>query len=98
MLEENDLSPLLIEKSPLHSGTSPLHNGKSSLHKKEGTQYEILSQKVFSLLKGKKRVSPELLRQAILLICENDFLALMRLPGCSGARVARGAFIIFPGW
>ena len=75
VLEENELSPLLIEKSPLHSGTSPLHSGKSSHDKKDGTQYEILSEKVFSLLKGKKRESPELIRQAILLICENDFFS-----------------------
>ena len=31
---------------------------------------------MFSLLKGKKRVSPELMRQAILIICENDFVSV----------------------
>lgn len=31
---------------------------------------------MFSLLKGKKRVSPDLIRQAILIICENDFVSV----------------------
>jgi ATP-dependent DNA helicase RecG len=31
---------------------------------------------VFSLLKGKKRVSPGLIRQVILMICENDFVSV----------------------
>jgi len=31
---------------------------------------------VFSLLKGKKRASPDLIRQAILIICENDFVSV----------------------
>jgi ATP-dependent DNA helicase RecG len=60
----------------LHSDKSPPHNGETSLHKKFGTRYDALSQKVFSLLKGKKRVSPDLMRQAILIICENDFVSV----------------------
>jgi predicted HTH transcriptional regulator len=67
-------SPLHNRESSLHSDKSPLHNGETSLHKRFGTRYEALSQKVLSLLKGKKRVSPDLIRQAILIICENDFV------------------------
>jgi len=69
--------------SPPHNGNNSLHSDKSSphnwetpLHKKFGTRYEALSQKVFSLLEGKKRVSPDLIRQAILMICENDFVSV----------------------
>ena len=46
-----------------------------------GTRYDALSQKVFSILKGKKRASPDLIRQAIFIICENDFVSLpYRIP------------------
>ena len=31
---------------------------------------------VFSLLKGKKRASPDLIRRAIVIICENDFVTV----------------------
>jgi predicted HTH transcriptional regulator len=69
-------SPLHNEESSLHSDKSPLHNGETSLHKRFGTRYDALSQKVFTLLKGKKRASPDLIRQAILVICENDFVSV----------------------
>ena len=67
-------SPLHNGESSLHSDKSPLHNGDTPLHKRFGTRYEPLSQKVFSLLKGKKRASPEIIRQVILIICEGDFV------------------------
>jgi hypothetical protein len=69
-------SPLHNEGNSLHSDKSPLHNKETSLHKRFGTRYDALSQKVFSLLKGKKRASPDLIRQAILIICENDFVSV----------------------
>jgi len=69
-------SPLHNEESSLHTDKSPLHNEETPLHKKFGTRYEALSQKVFSLLKGKKRASPDLIRRAILIICENDFVTV----------------------
>jgi len=72
--EQKRGNPLHNGESSLHSDKSPLHNGETSLHKRFGTRYEALSQTVLSLLKGKKRVSPDLIRRAILIICENDFV------------------------
>ena len=73
--QEKESPPHNGDNSP-HSDKSPLHNGETPLHKKPGTRYEAISQTVFSLLKGKKRVSPDLMRQAILVICETDFVSV----------------------
>jgi len=62
------------EEGSLHSAENPQHNGETSLHKKFGPRYDALTQTVFSLLKGKRRATPETIRQAILIICENDFV------------------------
>ena len=77
-----DAAPLQQTKSPLHSdeegsphsAENPQHNRVTSLHKKFGPRYEALTQTVFSLVKGKKRATPETIRRAILTICENDFV------------------------
>jgi len=69
-------SPPHNGNNSLHSDKSPPHNGETPLHKKFGIRYEAISQKVFSLIKGKKRVSPDLIRLAILIICENDFVSV----------------------
>lgn len=73
---QETVSPPHNGNNSLHSDKSSPHNGETPLHKKFGTRYEALSQKVFSLLEGKKRVSPDLIRQAILMICENDFVSV----------------------
>ncbi|HII99114.1 MAG TPA: hypothetical protein HA272_07670 [Methanoregula sp.] len=65
-----------LDAIPDQDKESPLHNGDTPLHKKFGPRYEAINQKVFSLLKGKKRTSPDLMRQAILIICENDFVSV----------------------
>ncbi len=57
----------------LHSEESSLHNGETDLHKRFGTRNEALSQNIFSLLKGKKRAPPDLIRRTILIICKDDF-------------------------
>lgn len=67
-------NPPHSDRDPPHSDRDLPHNGEIPLHKAFGTPYEALNQKVFSLLKGKKRASPDLIRQAILIICENDFV------------------------
>ncbi len=76
-----DAVPIQQTEGPLHSGDgsphnaeSPQHNGETPLHKKFGPRYETLTQTVFSLLKGKKRATPDTIRRAILIICENDFV------------------------
>jgi predicted HTH transcriptional regulator len=76
-----DAAPIQQTERPLHSGEgsphnaeSPQHNGETPLHKKFGPRYETLTQTVFSLLKGKKRATPDTIRRAILVICENDFV------------------------
>lgn len=78
-----DANPGQDKESPSHNGggsqhsdRNPPHNGDTPLHKKFGPRYEAISQKVFSLLKGKKRASPNLMRQAILIICENNFVSV----------------------
>jgi Predicted transcriptional regulator containing an HTH domain and an uncharacterized domain shared with the mammalian protein Schlafen len=76
-----DAAPIQQTESPPHSECgsphsvgNPPHNGATSLHKKFGPRYEALTQTVFSLLKGKKRATPEIVRRAILIICENNFV------------------------
>jgi hypothetical protein len=74
--DQDKESPSHNRDDSLHSDRSPLHNGDAPLHKKFGPRYEAINQKVFSLLKGKKRTSPDLMRQAILIICDNDFVSV----------------------
>ena len=64
------------EHSHIHTGKSLLHNGDATLHKKIEVDSDDRQQKVFSLFKGKKRVSPLLIRRAILIICENDYVTV----------------------
>ena len=72
-IQQTERPPHSGEPSP-HSAESPQHNGETPLHKKFGPRYETLTQTVFSLLKGKKRATPDTIRRAILVICENDFV------------------------
>jgi ATP-dependent DNA helicase RecG len=64
------------EESSLHTGESTLQKGENSLHKRTDTGSDELQQKVFSLLKGKKRASPTLIHRAILIICESDYVTV----------------------
>lgn len=63
------------QENSLHSETSSHHNERALPRTNMDTQSpEEIQHKVFALLKGKKRSSPIIMRQAIMIVCESHFV------------------------